>query len=201
MVLSIVIPCYSVSDDLIEQAEFAIAGYKSHGADEVIVVEDGGQYSETLRELADTYIYCQENEGFSKAVNKGWKLSGGDYTGIVNSDTVWVSGDLKDLCISQRVTSPNVISGDTGMMAGCFFVVPRTLHNYGMLNEDLKNFCSDTDYEWRMLRYLQRVDSVEIHHGVNQTLKGMKMDIDIEYKRDNDLYHKLIKEGKAHGPN
>lgn len=199
--LSIVIPCYTLNEDLEEKADFAAASYRANGADEIIIVEDGGNYSQTLRDMADIYVYCKDNVGFSKTVNRGWKLSCGNYTGIVNSDTYWMKGNLKDLCVDGKVTSPNIITGDAGHMAGSFFVVPRLMsERYGMLNEKLRNFCSDTDYEWRVYPHIKRIDSVEVGHDVNSTLKAANIDLVGDYKADNDIYHQLIKEGKAHAP-
>lgn len=163
-------PTCTLNPDLEEMAEWGIESYRE--ADQIIVVEDGGNYSEKLRKLADIYIYCQKNEGFSKTVNRGWRLAEGEYVAIVNSDTDLLEGKLKDLCVEGRVTSPITENVGVPKMAGHFFCVPAKItEKYGYLDERMKMYVSDSEYEGRIEHLLLQVSSVKIWHENQATTR------------------------------
>lgn len=169
--LTLVMPCYTLNSDLEEMAEWGLESYIGQ-VDEIIVVEDGGQYSPKLRHLADKYIYLKENVGFTKAVNTGWRLSDGDFTAIVNSDTDLLAGNLRDLCIEGKVVCPKTENVDVPLLAGHFFVVPRPIQEqYGMLDERLRMYVSDSAYEGRIKHLIQQVPSVVIWHENQATTR------------------------------
>lgn len=191
-----VIPSYNISEELEELAEFAALTYRSQ-VDELIIVEDGGKFSETLREIADIYVYNKTNSGFTKTVNQGWKLSTGDFTAIVNSDTTLIEGKLKDLCIKGKVTSPYG-NQNVPHLWGAFFVVPKEIaKERGMLLEEMILYASDSEYDMRVRDIFECVKSVEILHYGAKTVKTAKVDESATQYRDGKEYERLITEGKA----
>lgn len=197
MKLSIVIPTYTLNKDLEELAIRCLLSYRDQ-ADQIIVTEDAGLFSPELMKLADTYIYNNTNGGFTKNVNNGWRYSTGDFTAIVNSDTELKSGNLLDLCIPGKVTSPAIVNQYIDLLAGPFFVIPKEIkESRGMLMEEMKTYSSDSEYEKRVTDIFQRVDSVTIYHEQAQTVKAAGVEGGIEQERDRQAYDKLVREGKA----
>lgn len=169
--ISMVIPTYTLNEELEEMAEFGALSYMDQ-VDELIITEDGGRHSKVLQEIADIYIYNFENQGFTKNVNRGWKVATGDFTMIVNSDTQLMEGNLIDLCIKGKVTCPITHTETVPYFWGAFFCVPREIkQKYGMLNENLpdKNYGSDSEYEKRISGIYQPVQTVEILHKLHAT--------------------------------
>lgn len=203
--LTLVIPTYTLTPELENYALQAIRSYKSQ-VDEIIVSEDGGEYSQKICDLVDTYIYNKKNQGFTFNVNRGWKQSTGDFTAIVNSDTYLVKGNLKDLCIPGRVTSPKSwnepqrIPGveHTGML-GYFFVVPKEVQKErGLLMEDMKMYGSDSEYEERVADIYQHIPTVEIMHDWNKSSKqvdGLWQKMKRQQRKDVVMLNEVIKKG------
>jgi len=147
-------------------------GYKEF-ADEVIIVEDGGRKSENLLDLANTYIYHEDNRGFTKNLNLGWSFAKGDYVFLVNSDTYIESGNYRDLLIPGKVTSPILprMADMEGLLCGAFFVVPKEVtKKRGMLDERYKTYYSDDDYGARVADIFQTVTSVKLGHVYGGTI-------------------------------
>ena len=182
MKLSIVIPTYTLTKDLEKIALRATLSYRKQ-ADEVIISEDGGKFSLQLMKVADIYCYGKHNVGFTKNVNRGWKLASGDFVAIVNSDTKLVSGNLKDLCIKGKVTSPKIVNQHIDGLAGPFWVTPKEVtKEKGYLIEAMRTYYSDEEYKRRVAKIFQKVPSVKIEHRQAQTVKAAgiegKMDAD-----------------------
>lgn len=195
--LTVFIPTYTLDPHLEELAIECLQSYR-YQADEIIVSEDGGRFSSQLMALADTYIYNHKNGGFTKNVNRGWRFSDADYTAIVNSDTKLYQGDIRDLCIPGKVTSPEIINQGIDRLAGPFFVVPKTVkEERGLLLEELKTYSSDSEYDNRVKDIFVKVPSVIIFHHQAQTVKVAGVEGGKEQDRDRKIYEQLIKEGKA----
>ena len=201
--LSMVIPTYTITQELENIAIWACESYREQ-VDEMIITEDGGMFSPGLCRLADIYIRSKNNLGFTKNVNRGWMNSNGDFTAIVNSDTFLNKGKLYDLCIPGKATSPHVKNMGMDFLCGSFFVVPREIkESRGMLLEELKTYCSDSEYDARVRDVYQKVPSVVIYHHAAKTVEAMKglqnFDDEQELAKDRETYAKLIKEGRASG--
>lgn len=195
--LTVVIPAYTITDKLKELLINAVNFYKD-GADELIVVEDGGEYVPEIRDLVDLYALYPNNVGFTKNVNRGWSLSNGDYTAIVSSDTYLMRGDLHDLCVPGKVTSPHIVNQGIDRLAGPFFVVPREIKDErGMLLEELHTYSSDSEYDHRVKDIFQKVPSVEIFHYMAQTVTLAGVEGGAQQQKDREIYQRLIEEGKA----
>ena len=197
MKISLVIPCYTVNKDLEELAIRAALSYREH-VDELIITEDSGFYSPELMKLSDIYIWGKENVGFTANVNRGWKNAHGDYVMIVNSDTMLLQGDLNDLCIPGKVTSPYVGNQRIPFLAGPFWCTPKEVTaQYGYLMEEMKTYSSDSEYDARVRAIFQHVPSVKIYHEQAQTVKAVGIEGSKEQQRDREIYQKLKEEGKA----
>lgn len=199
--LSLVIPTYTISQELEELAVSCILSYAADMAvKEIIVSEDGGFFSPQLMELADIYIYHKGNSGFTANVNRGWRQATGDFTAIVNSDTRLKEGELADLCIPGKVASPEILGQHIDFLAGPFFVVPEEIKKErGMLNEAMKNYSSDSDYDHRVRDIFEKVSSVKVYHEIAATVDVAGVNSPENQKKDDRIYKKLIKEGKADG--
>ena len=195
--LSLVIPTYTLNSALEQMAIECIESYKKKDI-EIIVTEDGGRFSPLLLEKSDTYIYSQKNKGFSVNVNRGWRYATGDYVGIVSSDTWLMKGDLMDLCIKGKVTSPEIVNQNIERLAGPFFVVPKKIaKERGYLLEQMKTYSSDSEYDHRVKDIFQKVDAVEIYHHQAQTVSAAGVEGGEEQARDREIYKHLIDQGKA----
>lgn len=195
--ISLVIPTYTMNDHLKELAIRAALTYRPQ-VDELIITEDSGMFSRDLFDLSDIYIRGKKNIGFTANVNRGWKLATGDFVMIVNSDTELYRGNLNDLCISGKVTSPIIINQEIPFLAGPFWCAPKEVtKQYGMLNEAMRTYASDSDYDNRVRSIFQKVDTVKIYHEMAQTVTAAGVEGGQEAERDNKIYHELIKQGKA----
>ena len=189
MKLSLIIPTLTLTKELESMAFCAIKSYEKQ-VNEIIVAEDGGFFSKKLSSLAEVYIHSSENMGFVRNVNNAWRFAQGDYVAIVNSDTLLHKGKLADLCIPGKITSPITKGQDVPLLAGHFFVVPRTF-GVALFNERLHTFCSDADLENRYRDKIIQVPSVEIYHEINATLKVAGMMDDKQLTKDREILYEL----------
>jgi len=195
--ISMVIPTYTLSRELEGFAIDAILSYRDQ-VDELIVSEDGGMFSYRIMDLVDKYIYNNTNVGFTKNVNNGWRLSTGEYTMIVNSDTSLEKGKLDDLCIEGKVTSPSISGQEIEYLAGPFFVVPRTvLFDRGYLLDSLHTYCSDSEFDNRVRDIFEPVDSVRVYHAVSQTVTPAGVNTERQHTIDEEQYKYLKEIGVA----
>jgi glycosyltransferase involved in cell wall biosynthesis len=195
--LSMVIPCYTINDDLKEMVIQAAASYRDQ-VDELIIVEDGGQFVSEFAEIADVYMYFKENKGFTVNVNRGWRVAKGDYTAIASSDTMLVEGNLKHLCIPGKVTSPEITNQHIDFLAGPFFVVPKTVRDErGYLREEMRTYSSDSEYDHRVRDMFQKVPSVRVFHQMMQTVRAAGVEGGEEQQRDREAYQRLREAGEA----
>lgn len=195
--ISMVIPTYTLNKSMEEMALICADFYRSQ-VDELIITEDGGLFSQELYDLADRYIYNKKNTGFTRNMNIGWATAYGDYTMLVSSDTHLVSGDLNDLCIPMTVTSPEIVNQSIERLAGPFFVVPKEIkEERGMLLEEMKIYCSDSEYDHRVKDIFQKVPTVKVFHKMMQTVGPAGVEGGEQQRKDREIYQRLIEEGKA----
>lgn len=192
-----VIPCYTLNSGLEEMAIRCALSYKDQ-VDELIITEDGGMLSIDLFELADIYIYSKDNGGFTKNVNRGWKMATGDYVMVPSSDTQLSGGRLVDLCIPGKVTSPEVTNQYIDRLAGPFWCTPKEItEQYGYLREEMHTYSSDSEYDNRMAHIFQKVPSVKIFHEMARTVSTAGVEGGVQQQKDREAYQKLIDEGLA----
>lgn len=195
--ISMVIMTYTLTNELEEIAYNSALSYRDQ-VDELIITEDGGKFSNKLRDISDIYIYGKNNVGFTANVNRGWRVSSGDYTMIVNSDTYLSEGKLKDLCIPGTVTSPVIENQYIDRLAGPFFVVPREVTDQrGYLMEEMKTYSSDSEYDHRVKDIFKTIESVKVYHEMARTVSAAGVEGGKQQEKDRKVYQKLIEEGKA----
>jgi GT2 family glycosyltransferase len=102
MQLSVIIVSYN-SMGLLENCLFSIQKAMQTIDGEIIIVDnnsnDGGKESLPSKFPGVKFIFNNENLGFAKACNQGFKISSGDYILFLNPDTV-LSGTCLTDCIS-----------------------------------------------------------------------------------------------------
>lgn len=195
--ISVVIPCYTITKDLEEMAIACVKSYR-YQADELIVVEDGGRYSPQLMGLCDSYIYNWKNGGFTVNVNRGWRYAKEPYVAIVSSDTYLYEGDIHNLCIPGKVTSPVIVNQNIERLAGPFFVIPQSVaEERGYLMEEMHTYSSDSEYDNRVADIFETVQSVKIVHKQAQTVSVAGVEGGKQQQKDREIYEKLKQEGKA----
>jgi hypothetical protein len=187
--LALAILSYAKTPELLDLLRECIKSYAGK-ADALIICEDGGLKLPwaDLGSHQETALYCwlPENRGFTRnaniALHTALRLNeeylgkpSPDYVAVVNSDTTWISGDLHDLCIPGKVTSPEVdYNPDWPWLNGSFFCVPRSVvEDRGYLDERFKMAWSDKDYGRRVEDIFQKVDSVKIHHPSYVTIEAV----------------------------
>jgi glycosyltransferase involved in cell wall biosynthesis len=191
MTFDIVIPTYTIDAKLEQMAYDCARSYKQY-VDKIIICEDGGKFSPKLQAIADSYIYNWENVGFTKNVNRGWRYSNADFTGIVSSDTYLYEGDLRDLCIQGKVTSPEIVNQHVPFLAGPLWVCPKEIYKErGDLVETMHTYCSDSEYDHRVRDIFQKVPEVIIFHHMSQTVTPAGVNTPEESEKDRKEYAKL----------
>lgn len=70
--------------------------------DELIITEDGGEYSKDLWRIADFYLH-HPRLGHIKNLDLGIKTSTGEFVGALDSDIVIVKGSMRDLCVPGAI--------------------------------------------------------------------------------------------------
>lgn len=188
---TIIIPTYTANLALENMAVRCAQSYRPY-CDDMIICEDGQNYSKRLMKIADTYIYNRKNLGFTGNVNRGWRFSSSEYVGIVSSDTYLLHGNPRDLCIPNKVTSPLIENQRIENLAGPFWVTPKSItEKVGYLIEGMKTYYSDTEYDNRVAKYFKKVPNVVIrHHGAQSvTVAG----VEGKMEEDKKVYDSLPK--------
>lgn len=178
MKLFVVIPNYSVNDEVIGLACNAIKSFKST-SDCIVVVSDDHSPLETskIEELSDVFLKREENGGFSKACNTGFEYAlehGADYVVCANTDIEvpenWMGEFMKcfemgaDMvgglgykqkgAINERKDHNYVSIGgrmDDWMFPGGFWMMRRNvLEHIGLLDENYRHGgMEDIDFFYR----------------------------------------------------
>jgi hypothetical protein len=132
--LSVVVPHWPL-DDEVDQALRACLVSLPPDCEKIVVVNQG--------------------TGFAVNVNIGLRLARADYVAVVTNDCRVVEGDVYDLCVPGRVTSPLVLEKpgiEPRGFHGAFWVGPRVvLDQVGFLDERFEGaFFEDDDYLERL---------------------------------------------------
>jgi GT2 family glycosyltransferase len=169
MTLTIGILTYTINDEYRDMTQKCIDSFKNY-ADELIVVENGGKYNWE----ADIFVKYIENVGYTKGVNTILELATSDYILFISNDVTLTYGNLKDLCLPNTVTSPNIFPHHESGFSGAIFCVPRTvLDKVGYLDERMVLRYSDTEYAERLLKNhipIKQVSGISTEHLVDQTI-------------------------------
>ena len=195
--ISVVIPCYTLTKELERLALWAAASVREQ-CDELIIAEDGGMYSPKLMELADKYLFYRDNRGFTKNVNRGWREAEGEYVMIMSSDTQLESGNIVDLCIAGKVTSPIIVNQHIERLAGPFWCAPEGVtKDSGYLREEMHTYSSDSEYDHRVADLFATIETVRVFHHMAQSVKVAGIEGGAQQALDRAAYQKLIDKGQA----
>jgi hypothetical protein len=83
-------------------------------------------------------------------VNQGLRLAHGDYLVVIMSSVVLQSGSIRDLCVPDTITSPDV-NGLGQAFHGCCCCIPRSIYEErGGWDPTFTAFFVDDDYLCRM---------------------------------------------------
>ncbi len=77
-------------------------------------------------------------------------------------------------------------------------MVPKEIREErGMLMEEMRTYCSDSEYDERVKDIFEKVDSVSIFHEMAQTVTAAGVEGGIEQEKDRQQYSKLVRDGKV----
>lgn len=164
--LSVIIPTWTGNQELADMA-YELCQRVRPDCDELIVTEDADVYDERLHKISDVYV-MHPNLGFTRNVNLGLHIARGDYMAVINSDVKNIEGNIRDLCIPDKVVSP-VVRHMTYVpyFHGAFFVIPRTVledPRYGYLDCSQRDHDSDISYQHRTIELFQYGTAVKVDH-------------------------------------
>ena len=166
--LSIVIPTYSRNPALIQMEIKHATEWRKH-CDELIICEDGGEFSQELKDIATEYMY-HPNVGVCENMNLGWALAlknGAKFVVIMDSDVSYVEGNLRDLCIPGKVTVPQVIEfPHSSIIAPMLCVAREVALERGLYHcgKDYRNEGFDPELYERVKDIFEGVHSVKVSH-------------------------------------
>lgn len=123
--ISVVVPCYNCSQTIEECVDSAMN--QTYASYEILLINDGSSDDtlEKLYSIKEKYsdnpiiikVFSQENQGPSKARNKGIKEATGDWIGFLDSDDIWCS-DKNEIQIKVLLENPEAVllGGEKGMI-------------------------------------------------------------------------------------
>ena len=134
MKISVIIVSYNVKD-FICQCIRSVYNSDLKKEDYEIIVIDNDSHDNTINKLENEFpnvkiIKNEINEGFSKAVNKGYQISKGDYICILNPDVIIQNDTLSKLLKKTMKDSsigaigPKIINTDLVLLYLCLYRVP-----------------------------------------------------------------------------
>jgi len=206
--LSIAFNAYTVNGVTEEMAIGAIRSFRPH-VDEIVFSEDGGIESTAIRGLVDQYIW-HENLGSCRCTNIGWNFANDDADFVINAqtDTSYVSGNLRDLCLPDKITNPLIVDKDgmrtisnfNGDQHSEFFCVPRLMkEKYGTFDERMRNYHHEFLYFDKIVPDWKQVESVVVchlgHGTINQLVK-QGWDERRYLARDWQIYQEILRENR-----
>jgi GT2 family glycosyltransferase len=165
--IAIVIPTYSIRPALLKM-EIDNARVWKTLCEELIICEDGGEYSQELEDIASEYMY-HPNVGVCHNMNLGWALAlqkGAEYVVIMDDDVSYVEGDLRSLCVQGAVSVPQVIEFPNTAFIAPMLCVPKDVSDriglYDCRNHRNEGF--DADLEKIVRPIVNKVESFKVSH-------------------------------------
>lgn len=166
--LTIVIPTYSINPALTQMEITYATEWKKH-CDELIICEDAGEYVPELKEIADLYIMQPTNLGVCSNLNIGWEKAlsrDADFVVMMDSDVSYIEGDLREMCIPERVTVPLIIEFPYSANIAPMLCVPKGVEQArGKYHcEHHRNDGFDPELYERVFDIFQHVPEVKVSH-------------------------------------
>lgn len=158
---SLIITTYHKDKAMIELTETCLESLKYGRPDEVIVVDDGSPIIKRFSGVKQ--IFRQDNGGFPKCANTGWKAATGDILILSNNDIIYTPGwleaiikplnegyDISSVVMSDRTweTRDEITEGD---FFGSLWAMKREVYDkIGGFDERFTKGCfEDKDYHIR----------------------------------------------------
>jgi GT2 family glycosyltransferase/glycosyltransferase involved in cell wall biosynthesis len=189
-VLSVVVPVWSVSEDLADVAARTVERLWSVArvATEVIVVDNGSPHRRDLR--ATTVIRWPENRGVAPAWNAGLAAARGDVLAVLNSDVLvepgWDEALVEAASTGHRIAFPFTDHCDglgprrpdkAGTAGWCFALSRRLFAELGAFDEQFAPaYWEDTDYWHRAFVAgvaLVPVPAAQVQHARRTTARHL----------------------------
>jgi glycosyltransferase involved in cell wall biosynthesis len=126
--VSIIIPCYNVSEYISEALESVFA--QTFTDYEVIVINDGSpdtpKFKQNIEKYLDRIIYLkQENKGVGPARNYGIQHSKGAFLAFLDGDDVWLADYLQEQIKFIETTNSDLVYADA-LYFGDVFTTAKT---------------------------------------------------------------------------
>ena len=153
MRISLVIPTKQDNDHKAELLAQCVGSFSQY-VDEIIII------SEDIKNLA-------------QKINMGLVKASGDFIIVANDDLTLVSGDLRDLCIENTVTSP-LVNNMGKELSGHIWCIPKnilTIVGYMYQGYEVAYY-DDDDYFRKIAEHdiaVKRVQSVNVSHPIGGT--------------------------------
>ncbi len=179
MKTSVIIPCYFLTQELIDMTKNCIESLEYDKPDELIIVDDGSPMYvdkfEVPEGIAYQHIKMPENKGFAWAVNEGLKAANGSILVILNNDTVCTPNWLTELIkpieeMGYDISSIRTTDGDgwstedkitdNDKFGSCWAMKKATYEKLGGLDTGFGDGASafeDTDYRRRAMEANMRI--------------------------------------------
>ena len=194
--LSVVIPIYLISDDLVELTRECMESIRAYvPAAKIILVDDGSSYKlEEHLDLTDVFVVTHpENLGFATAVNNGIKASKSEYTLVMGND-------LKFLNEKPMIEAYNLLKAGSDFVKLCDQTGPDFNHKYqgfncclcrtdlyteiGLLDTKFRQSFEDTDFHVRLEKANKVItvgSPLGLHHHLSATNNKMQVERSEEY--------------------
>lgn len=149
--MDVIIPLYFCDPVLYQPIKSCLDALERSKADlSIILVDDASPLDHTFYTgLKTTYFQNRQNQGFTKTVNTGLKMSHADTLVIMNDDIIIIEECLERFSKLSGlvIASPmDTASSDDDRFGACWGMTREVYELLGPLNEEYRNFYSDTDY-------------------------------------------------------
>lgn len=177
MTLSVVIPTWSGTPALADMA-YRLCQQVRPMCDELIITEDG-EFSSDLKKIADIYL-IHPRLGHAENLKFGIQHATKEFIALIDSDMEIVGGTLRDLCVPDRIVSPESVQGRFDDVAGWFLVCPRSwIVEFPPFGQPSQTTPEGIDIWTRELNNIHRnqlisSDKVRVHHSPNTSYDKFK---------------------------
>lgn len=150
--------------------------------------------AKSLRGHDELVVFAhKENMGFVESWNAAVRMTRGDYIVCVGDNNFQTSGDLKDLCIPDTITSPTH-NGVLKEFWAFVFCLPRTVYEkYGLYdmiyNEGIHYM--DEDFYRRMQKEqvpMRGIQSVNFEHPLGGRTVNKQDKFTLKVQRNSDIF-------------
>lgn len=128
----------------------------------------------SLRDV-EVIVVWNDGMGYAPAINRGCMVANGDYLLVMNDDVYLKSGDLKDLCVPDKVVSPSYDGRTYEFIWGSCFCVPKKIWTDigGMDERYTKSYFDDDDLIFTLKKHghpMISMPSVVFGHDAGSTM-------------------------------